>query len=302
MNPDYFVLTQIIIDDVAFPDGRRKDGQLGGGAYTAAGLRYWANKVGICSGIGPDFAGQYDEWFVQNAIDVAAAPRTQKCVHAAVNYFEDGEREELSLPGFGSHREMLPWPREIPPEYLSAKGMYIFKDCDTAYWEELRAFLLQNNILSVWEIMGDEGTLQNREEIARNFSCVDLFSLNLSEGKRMSGLEDPMDIIGYLHGLGAGPLILRMGAKGAIVTDKHATWHIPALPVPVMDVTGGGNSSTGGFLAGWCESGGDIAWAGRCAAVSASFIIGQYSVPPVISGAHMQAARKAAEGLAIQKL
>ena len=53
----------------------------------------------------------------------------------------------------------------------------------------------------------------------------------------------------------------------------------------MVDVTGGGNSSTGGFLVGYCESEGDIAYAARCAAVSASFIIEQWGVPPLMDAA-----------------
>ena len=70
---DYYVLTQILIDDLYFPGLEPRKDILGGGCYTVAGMRVWSDHVGICSGVGPDFAGNYDKWFQQNGIHVAAA-------------------------------------------------------------------------------------------------------------------------------------------------------------------------------------------------------------------------------------
>ena len=102
----YFTLTQMIIDDVYFPWGATKLNQLGGGTYTVAGTRVWSDQVGFCCLIGPDFEETYSKWFRDNQIDMATVLKEKNTCHAKIHYFEDGEREELLLPGCGSHYEM----------------------------------------------------------------------------------------------------------------------------------------------------------------------------------------------------
>ena len=67
-------------------------------------------------------------------------------------------------------------------------------------------------------------------------------------------------------------------------------------------MTGGGNSSTGGLLVGYGESGGDIAYAARCAAVSASFIISQWSVPLRIDDCLKAEAQRRLDALCATKI
>jgi hypothetical protein len=122
---DYFVLTQLIIDDIYFPDGKQKLNQLGGGTYTVAGMRAWSRSVGFCCGLGPDYAGNYDGWFLRNGIDIAGA-LAGKVRPFAVTYFETASGRAL-IPGHGSLTEMMPQCTKFP--LLSQrKGLYVYKD------------------------------------------------------------------------------------------------------------------------------------------------------------------------------
>jgi len=300
---DYYVLTQILIDDLYFPHEEPHKNVLGGGCYTVAGMRVWSDYVGICSGVGPDFAGNYDAWFLRNGIQVSGIPRSEKCTHSRLNYFSDGEREELLLPGYGSHALMQPKVSEIPSEYDPCKGMYLFKDCEESFWNDMSLYLRRHpNMLSVWEILGATAAPENREKIAACLDCVNLFSLNLTEGRRLSGEDNPAEILKFLFRMNAKTVILRMGAKGALVSDGKHSYHIPATPAKVVDVTGGGNSSTGGFLVGYAESGGDLVRAGVCASAAASFIIEQVGLPPVQDHSMRAEAEKRAAALCVTAL
>lgn len=300
--PDYFVLTQIIIDDIYLPDGQEIKGQLGGGVFTAAGMRIWSDSVGICSGIGPGFSGGYDKWFIENGIDVAGVLRQERCTHSRINYFPDGEREEILIPGYGSHRLMQAQFHELPERYVRSKGMYIFKDCEMEFWDGARRYFEGSRMIKVWEIHGAAAEMENKDTVAECLSIMDIFSLNFVEGQRLTGESQPADIVKALHSMHAKTLILRMGANGALASNGKDVYHIPAVSTNVVDVTGGGNSSTGGFLVGYCESGGDIVFAGACAAVSASFMIEQYGVPSIINSGLMEEARQRASRLQIEKL
>lgn len=288
---DYYVLTQLLIDDISLPSGERKTNQLGGGIYAVAGMRIWNDKIGFCCAPGPDFENNYDTWFINNGIEISGGRRDKNCTHAAINYFPDGEREEILLPGCASHRESQPLVSEIPPEYQNCKGMYFYKDCEESFWDELLPFLLHSSSVKCWEIRGAAAIPEKRGFIGDALRHIELFSLNLTEGKRLTGLSQPKDIINDLFRLNARNVILRMGAKGALVSNGKDTFHIPAVPTNVVDVTGGGNSSTGGLVTGFCQSGGDIVEAGVCAAISASYILQQYGVPPQINQTLMDDAK-----------
>ena len=299
MSPsvDYYVLTQLLLDDIYLPSGESRRNQLGGGTYAVAGMRIWSDRVGFCCAPGCDYEGNYDKWFLDNHILISGGRREKKCTHANLNYFPDGEREEILLPGCATHRESQPLVSEIPPEYKHCRGMYFFKDCEQPFWDELLPFLEQGSVLSCWEIFGASACPENRDFIGDALHHIDLFSLNLTEGKRLTGLQEPLEIVRALRQLNARNFIFRMGANGAIVSSPRKMYHIPSVATHVADVTGGGNSSTGGFTVGFCETGGDILEAGLCAAVAASFIIEQYGVPSVVDEHLMEQARKRRDAL-----
>lgn len=302
MDPHYVTLTQVIVDDVYFPNGVQKLNQLGGGTYTVAGTRIWSEQVGFCCLVGPDFDQHYRRWFDDNDIDLATVLKEKNTIHARIQYFDDGEREETPLPGCGNHEEMLPRFTDLPERYRSARGLYLYKDLEERFWNEANAWLKGYTGLTCWELAAAGAKAAFREQIADRLKLVDLFSLNLTEGRRITGQEDPLCVLHSLQEMNARSVILRMGARGALAADRRGVWEIPAAPTKVVDVTGGGNSSTGGFLVGYGESGGDIAYAARCAAVSASFIISQWSVPPRIDGALQEEARRRLEALPATKL
>lgn len=299
---DYLVLTQIIIDDVYFPHRQPILNQLGGGTYTAAGMRYWSDRVGICSGLGEDFHEHYDSWFERNGISVYRAPREEKCTHAKINYFPDGEREELLLPGCGSHARMQAGFDEIPGDLHGVKGLYLFKDCDCRYWQEAAGYLRANPAQVVWEISPQAADPQYKELYESIMKQVDFLSLNLTEGRRLTGEQAPLDVVKSLADFHVFRGILRMGAHGALAFDKQACWHVAAAPAAVVDVTGGGNSCTGGQLVGYCQSGGDLVHAAKCGSVSASFIIRQYGVPPVIDSREMKKAQEMLQTIRTERL
>ena len=82
----YVTLTQMIVDDIYFPWGAGKSGQLGGGVYAVAGQRIWDDQVGFCCLIGPDYKG-YSAWFLDNDIDVAGVLCEKNCVHDQIRYY-----------------------------------------------------------------------------------------------------------------------------------------------------------------------------------------------------------------------
>lgn len=295
---DYVVFGQVITDDIYFPGKEPMKNFLGGAVYTASGIRIWSESVGICSGVGRDFEGLYSSWFDENGIDRRGCiVKAKRSCHSVIHYFEDGEREELPVKGCATIDDMYPAVADLPEDYKNCRGFYFFKDCDSRFWEEVGAYMSAAHPVAVWEIHASAAWPEYIDKVCALLPEVDIFSINQTEGRRLLGLTDPIAIVKRLVELGARNVLYRMGSQGALAGNTSHIWHIPAVRTLVKDVTGGGNSSTGGFLAGFCENNGDIELAGRWASASASFIIEQFGQPKHIDDKVMQEAHIRAKAL-----
>ena len=281
---DYVAVANIIGDDLLF-EGKSVTAVLGGaGTYAAAGMRVWTDHVGIVSGAGEDFEPSYGGWFARNQIDQSGILiRGAHTPRSWVNYLSPDERVETPQFGAEHFRVMEPRPRDLPADYRQARGVYLFRDAETAYWNEAFELQAKHRSVLLWEAHAGIADAACWRQVADILSHIDLFSINLAEASQLCATAEPKAIVDKLRSTGVKGLALRLGSKGAIVADRQTTWEIPTYPVEVVDVTGAGNAFSGGFLVGYCEVGADIAAAGVYAAVAASFALQQFGPPNVDS-------------------
>ena len=84
---------------------------------------------------------------------------------------------------------------------------------------------------------------------------IDLLFLNLDEAAAVLGRDaaslDAARAIDELMARGAASVVLTLGADGLVLgTGSGAPLHVPALPTPIVDVTGAGDALIAGTLAG----------------------------------------------------
>jgi len=270
------VLSRIIIDDLHFADGSvRADIPGGAGLHAAAGAALWWPRVAPLAGVGSDVHDVthgmlLGERFTTDGLQV----RDPHCVKSKLTYFPNGERTESSLLGADHFARLETSTADIPPSLLPASGIYIFRDTDEAFWQgvaRIRASL--GTIL--WELHADAATQDHMPALHVILPMVDVFSINLSEGRRLFGDVRPEFMLDTLLAAGARLVLLRMGARGAIAARPGQRLHALPPPCDVIDETGGGNSFCGGFLASLCAAPGDIGLALRRASASAACTIGQ---------------------------
>lgn len=274
------VLSNIIVDDVYLADGSHQGLMLGGAAVWAAiGARIWHSEVGIVAGVGADLetvsAGQLREFGLRPEGELVRAAKT---ILSTLAYREDGERSETPAFGPDHFETMQVTPGEIPAALLPAAGSYVFRDLWPEFW---RAYHERRNQLGtvLWELQGNLAEPRSWPHVRDILPDVDLFSLNRSEAQGLIGVDEPDAVADTLLAAGAPVVILRMGAEGALIATAGERLRVRPPVSPVVDVTGGGNSFCGGFLAGWCQKPGDLNHAARCAAASAALCIAQYGLP-----------------------
>ena len=292
---EYFSVGSIILDDIVLPDGNTRMGVLGGGAIHAAmGMSVWSSSVGLISPVGKDFP-KYGFRKLGRIFDLQGLQQHAVTTPRAWQvYEEDGHRTEVFRTDFNQFLDIAPNPALLLGRDFRARGVHL--QCATP--EPLVSWISRLRELKceciLWEPWDMYCQAENRDEIFRLLPLVDVFSPNLIEAQRISGLIDVEQIAQTLLEEGAMCVSIRMGEAGSLVADRDgARLRIPVVPVEdIIDVTGAGNAYCGGFLVGYAETG-DLLQAAHRGTVSASFALEQFGAVYPIRGL----AEKAAERL-----
>jgi len=293
-----FITFSLIIDDIVFPDGRTAMGMLGGGGpQTAFGMRLWAEKVGLVSGVGDDLPGEALAWLTATGIDTTGLRRSSEWpTPRAWQVCEaDGRRTQVwRIKGPVIGAQLSRSLDKLPPAYRKARAFHLGvhpEEPDLIFIQALRE---RGAVVSL-EPFRPALHPMREAEIRALVSAGQIFSPNEAEAISLVGPGEPQQLIERLVAAGAEVVALRLGARGALVhrADTGESWQIPAYRTTLVDPTGAGNAFCGGFLAGWVNSG-DLRQAGLCGVVAASFLLEQVGLPPLGSDWREEARRRLA--------
>jgi len=298
MSKKYLCLGGIILDDVVFPDGRTAMSVLGGGGlYAAAGMRVWADDVGLFARVGPDFDfGLLDGLGLDcNAIHVTGLPTPR----AWQLYEEDGTRTQIPRVSMDDWQaQLMPTLDSLPPvagvtsAHMSGRG----HEAEP----KIAALLAETGMSLSLEPMLDADTSRDkRQAVLDLLPQVDIFSPGLGDAHLLLGERPARELLVTFANLGPRFVTLRRGALGSLVYDKQLErfWQVPAAPATVVDVTGAGNAYCGGFLVGLSRYN-SVEQAAACAAVSAAITLEQLGPPVITPALQTKAQQRQAECLA----
>jgi sugar/nucleoside kinase (ribokinase family) len=108
-----------------------------------------------------------------------------------------------------------------------------------------RAAGLRTSLDTGWDACGE--WMRMLEPCLKN---IDLLFANEDEGRMLTGKTEPFAMASFLHALGAGTVVLKLGGRGCMVFKGNDVLHVPAFPIDPVDTTGAGDCFAGGFLAG----------------------------------------------------
>jgi sugar/nucleoside kinase (ribokinase family) len=281
MTGPILVFSNVIIDHVRDAGGVEHAPSAGGaGLFAAAGASAWWKPVALVAGVGEDFdtltGGLADAYGFDRRGLVFRGPHS---IQSRLIYEPDGGRSETPIMGADHFRRLQLTPADLDESLLPAAGTYLFRDDDPDFWAAVEALRPSLGRI-LWEIDCRLARPEKRAAFGKLASQVDIVSLNLAEGQAMLGPLAPGDLAAGLISLGCSTVLLRMGAEGALVAGAGVMLHVTTPAHRVVDVTGGGNAFSGGFLAGYCARPGDLDHASRCAAAAAAHAISEPGVPP----------------------
>ena len=278
---NYLVQSTAVWDTIYLrPDAEPITAPGGAGFYALAGMRVWEQDVGLVTGVGADYLEHFRRWYDENGISTAGMLIKDPCSpRTIVRYRPDGERTEEPVYGPEHYAAIEATPAEIAPFCRGAVGLYVFKNASPDYWNALLPLRPAHGFRLMWELAADAALPELRSRVQAIAEQTDVFSLNRTEAM---GLLEVASVDAAVEALRTWrvPLIyLRLGADGVCVMGGGKTAWVPSVPdVAVVDATGGGNSSCGGALIGYCQ-GKSLEEIGAMGNVSASLCIGQWGAP-----------------------
>ena len=279
-----YVTFGLIIDDVAFPDGRVVRDLLGGGGpQTAFGMRLWApaGRVGLAAQVGADLPSTALAWLHDAGIDTAGVRVTEwPSLRAWQHLGADGSRRHAwQVPPEVVAAQLARSAAALPVAYQQARGWHLGVHPEEPPLAFLKALRALGGRVSV-ETFRAAQQRPDPDALHALLAATDVFSPNLAAAQSLVGPGTSEEVAERLLAAGAPLVALRLGARGSLVAERGSARlvRIPALPVRVVDPVGAGNAYCGGFLTGWVETG-DVVEAGLRGAVAASFLLEQYGLP-----------------------
>lgn len=281
-----------VFDDIQLADGREILHVAGGaGIYALAGMKIWQDDVVLVTGVGADYDQILGGWFRQNNLSTAGLmvkdPHTP---NTKIVYFPDGERIETPAFGLDHFQKLEATPAEILARCQDAAGLYIFKNAERDFWQEILAEKPHCGFKLMWEIAADATEPANLEWIREICCSVDVLSINRTELLSLFDLSDFDTAVQALQAWAIPLVFLRMGKQGALMLHDGKITPVPRVDLgEVVDVTGGGNSSSGAVLAGFCQGRSPVE-CGLMGSISAACCLEQYGVPDRIDAGYQQRA------------
>ncbi len=281
MSIEYVTFSNLIIDDIVFPDGQSRMNTLGGsGTHALVGMSLWNQRLGYAASVGKDLNPTHHESLRRFGVntDGLVIREDYKTARAWQIFEEDDTRIEIfrtSHEEFGRRKVQA---EDLPPSYLAAKGIH-FQWGTSEELYTLCSYLQQQNPAVKLVLEVGSGLRRSQAKFRDLCPKLALFSPDRDEGFELAGTRDPHELCDIFIQWGVPVVAIRMGASGSLVkTRDGGAWMLPAVPTEIIDVTGAGNSYCGGFMTGLGD-GLSALESGLRATVSASFALEQIGLP-----------------------
>lgn len=281
MSIEYVTFSNLIVDDIVFPDGQSRMNTLGGsGTHALVGMSLWNQQLGYAASVGADLEPAHRESLLRFGInsDGLVVREEYRTARAWQVFEEDGTRHEIFRTSHEEFRRRKVLAEDLPESYLTAKGFHLQWGTSEELYD-LFSFLKGPNpdIKLVLEV--GSGLKLSPSRFKELCPQLALFSPDRDEGFVFTGTRDPDQLCDIFLEWGVPVVAIRMGAEGSLLKSHDGgAWMLPAVPTNIVDVTGAGNSFCGGFMTGLGDGLSPLE-AGLRATVSASFALEQIGLP-----------------------
>lgn len=247
------VVGSVALDSVETPFGKVDDAVGGSATFFSTSASYFA-PVRVVAIVGEDYPMQEIAFLKDREVDFAGLQMVKggKTFRWGGKYsFDLNDRETLytHLNVFENFRPVL------PDRYKDSPYVFLGNIDPDLQWDVLQQVrspkLVVLDTMNFW-ISGKPASLR------RVLSKVDVFVLNDSEARQLSGQPNLFKAAREIFAMGPRVLVIKKGEHGALLITKEGLFFVPAFPLEeVCDPTGAGDTFAGGFV-GYLASVGDL--------------------------------------------
>lgn len=239
------VVGSLAFDDIETPFGR-SDNTLGGSStYIALSSSYFSDEIKLVGVVGNDFGDPHFRLLHDNGIDTKGIQIIEngKTFRWSGRYHYDMNTRDTLDTQLNVFADFDP---HIPVQYRESKFV-----CLGNIDPELQMKVLEqvsNPELVILDTMNFwiEG---KPEELKKTLEKVDIFILNDSEARLLSGNPNLVKSARIIRNMGPKTLIIKKGEHGALLFTDNGIFAAPAYPLEsIYDPTGAGDTFAGGFL------------------------------------------------------
>ncbi|MBZ4220326.1 MAG: sugar kinase [Chlorobium sp.] len=239
------IVGSLAFDDIETPFGR-SDNTLGGSStYIALSASYFTDKIQMVGVVGSDFEDKHFDLLHSKNIDTKGVQIVEegKTFRWAGRYHYDMNTRDTLDTQLNVFADFDP---VVPHQYRDAEFVClgnIDPELQLKVLDQInKPKLVILDTMNFW-IEGKP------EELKKTLKQVDIFILNDSEARLLSGDPNLVKSARIIRQMGPKTLIIKKGEHGALLFTDNGIFAAPAFPLEsIYDPTGAGDTFAGGFI------------------------------------------------------
>ncbi len=239
------IVGSLAFDDIETPFGR-SDNTLGGSStYIALSASYFTDEIQMVGVVGSDFEDKHFDRLHSRNIDTKGVQMVEegKTFRWAGRYHYDMNTRDTLDTQLNVFADFDP---VVPHQYRDAEFVClgnIDPELQLKVLDQInKPKLVILDTMNFW-IEGKP------EELKKVLERVDIFILNDSEARLLSGDPNLVKSARIIRQMGPKTLIIKKGEHGALLFTDNGIFAAPAFPLEsIYDPTGAGDTFAGGFI------------------------------------------------------
>jgi sugar/nucleoside kinase (ribokinase family) len=244
---EILVVGSVALDTIHTPGGRVDEALGGSASYFALAASHYV-PVRVVAVVGDDFPSGHHGILTHKRVDLAgltvASGRTFRWEGSYGANMNDRTTLATELNVFETFHPVL------PESYRESRAVFL-ANIDPVLQEEVL-----DQLNSPWLVALDTMNYwitNRRAELLRVLKRVNLFLLNESEARQLTGAESVLKAAEGIRMMGPAVVVIKRGEYGALARTERGWFSIPAYPVDgIKDPTGAGDSFAGGMIGYLC--------------------------------------------------
>ena len=239
------IVGSLAFDDIETPFGR-SDNTLGGSStYIALSASYFTDSIQMVGVVGSDFEDKHFDLLHSRNIDTKGVQMVEdgKTFRWAGRYHYDMNTRDTLDTQLNVFADFDP---VVPHQYRNAEFVClgnIDPELQLKVLDQIsKPKLVILDTMNFW-IEGKP------DELKKTLERVDIFILNDSEARLLSGDPNLVKSARIIRNMGPKTLIIKKGEHGALLFTESGIFSAPAYPLEsIYDPTGAGDTFAGGFI------------------------------------------------------